>query len=179
MLNEMEYERISIKELTSRAQINRKTFYLHYKSLDNLLEELQKEFYEEFIKRTLSHNSLLDMPAINRNFFLFATQDPLHLKLICNNSHQSIGSKVTRWIINYIKQSTAMFSRFNLATQNILIAYMTSASIEMLKQWVSDDQKMPLEDIISLAEKLLCNGLYGLSEKVEANKERISPNRPV
>ncbi|GHU89486.1 hypothetical protein FACS189476_08540 [Spirochaetia bacterium] len=65
-----------------------------------------------------------------------------------------------------------MFSKFNLATQNILIAYMSSASIEMLKQWVADGQKMPLEDIISLAEKLICYGLYGLSEKNETDRRK-------
>ena len=31
------------QELTERAQINRKTFYLHYNSLDDLLAELQDE----------------------------------------------------------------------------------------------------------------------------------------
>lgn len=30
MICEMDYEEMSIKELTQRAKINRKTFYLHY-----------------------------------------------------------------------------------------------------------------------------------------------------
>ena len=37
MICEMDYEQISIKELTQRARINRKTFYLHYNTLDDLL----------------------------------------------------------------------------------------------------------------------------------------------
>ena len=41
MICEMDYDQITIKELTERAQINRKTFYLHYNSLDDLLAELQ------------------------------------------------------------------------------------------------------------------------------------------
>lgn len=40
MMAETEYSKISIKELTERAQINRKTFYLHYPSLDHLLAAL-------------------------------------------------------------------------------------------------------------------------------------------
>ena len=39
MICEMDYEQITIKELAARAQINRKTFYLHYTDLDDLLRE--------------------------------------------------------------------------------------------------------------------------------------------
>ena len=52
MICEMDYEQISIKELAQRARINRKTFYLHYNTLDNLLRELQNEMAQNFIKRT-------------------------------------------------------------------------------------------------------------------------------
>ena len=51
MICEMDYEQISIKELTERARINRKTFYLHYNSLDDLLKELQNKMAENFIDR--------------------------------------------------------------------------------------------------------------------------------
>ena len=52
MICEMDYERISIKELTQRARINRKTFYLHYNTLDDLLREMQNEMAQDFIRRT-------------------------------------------------------------------------------------------------------------------------------
>ena len=36
MICEMDFEQITVKELTERAMINRKTFYLHYDSLDEI-----------------------------------------------------------------------------------------------------------------------------------------------
>ena len=36
MLLEMPYEKITIKELCERAIINRKTFYLHYNSIEDV-----------------------------------------------------------------------------------------------------------------------------------------------
>ena len=38
----MDYEKITVRELTDRAMINRKTFYLHYETLDELLEEVRR-----------------------------------------------------------------------------------------------------------------------------------------
>lgn len=48
MICEMNYTDITIKELSSRAMINRKTFYLHYDNLDQLLKELQDEVIGNF-----------------------------------------------------------------------------------------------------------------------------------
>ena len=41
MLLEMDYSQITIRKLVERAQINRKTFYLHYQNLDDLLVNQQ------------------------------------------------------------------------------------------------------------------------------------------
>ena len=48
MICEMDFEHITVKELTERAMINRKTFYLHYDSLDDLLLEMQNETAQSF-----------------------------------------------------------------------------------------------------------------------------------
>ena len=69
MICEMDYEQITIKELTQRAQINRKTFYLHYAGLDELLEELQEEIAEHFISRNVSYSSMKDIRDLIRLFF--------------------------------------------------------------------------------------------------------------
>ena len=42
LMGEMDYLQISIQKLADRAQINRKTFYLHYSSIDELLLKMQK-----------------------------------------------------------------------------------------------------------------------------------------
>ena len=64
----VDYDRITIKELTERAQINRKTFYLHYTCLDDLLEELQEEIADHFIRRKVSYSSMKDIRDLIRLF---------------------------------------------------------------------------------------------------------------
>lgn len=46
LLGEKDFSKISITELTRRADVDRKTFYLHYQTVDEILEE----FYEESLR---------------------------------------------------------------------------------------------------------------------------------
>ena len=64
MICEMDYEQITVRELTDRAMINRKTFYLHYETLDNLLEELQQEIVDSFTSQNISYKSMADIKRI-------------------------------------------------------------------------------------------------------------------
>ena len=77
LICEKDYDQITVKELAQRAQINRKTFYLHYDSLDELLGELQEELAEHFIRQTVSYRSMEDIRALIRLFFERAADLPL------------------------------------------------------------------------------------------------------
>ena len=50
MIMEKDASEITVKELTDRAMIHRKTFYLHYTSIEalyeDILSELSKDYYQ-------------------------------------------------------------------------------------------------------------------------------------
>ncbi|WP_238883439.1 TetR/AcrR family transcriptional regulator [Clostridium sp. YIM B02551] len=50
LMIEKGFDKISIKDLTEEADINRGTFYLHYKDKYDLLEQKEDEFLKEFAK---------------------------------------------------------------------------------------------------------------------------------
>ena len=69
LLGEKEFEKISITELAQRADVDRKTFYLHYRSVEEILEE----FYEDTIaqlreglERERIFDGQVDMPGFFR-----------------------------------------------------------------------------------------------------------------
>ena len=39
---------ITVRELTSRANINRATFYIHYKDIDDMICQVRKEILDDF-----------------------------------------------------------------------------------------------------------------------------------
>ena len=164
MICEMDYEQISIKELAQRARINRKTFYLHYNTLDDLLREIQNEMAQDFIKRTQGLECPRDMDKITREFFLCSEElGKIGERITCSGNYKYISRKITNDIMDQTWKNGAAASAENPYIQNILMTYTAQSTLEIYKQWVADGKKIPLEDIIKIATRLICNGLNSLN----------------
>lgn len=57
--------KITVKELTDRIEINRGTFYLHYKDVFDLVESIENELYDNFNKKisAVTGKELLKTPV--------------------------------------------------------------------------------------------------------------------
>lgn len=63
-------ERITVRELTERAQIGKATFYLHYHSVYDLSESLQREAVDEIVSAIAEPESYLTAPdRVTRQLF--------------------------------------------------------------------------------------------------------------
>ncbi len=71
LMSEKELSKITVSELCVCAEINRKTFYRHYRTIPDVIEELEGEILDEFaeIMRT-SGGSVLDVGAVIRDISL-------------------------------------------------------------------------------------------------------------
>lgn len=65
LLENKDYEYITVKEICSKAGVNRSTFYLHYETIDDLLQEtieyIKKQFFNSF------NGAQLNKEIINRS----------------------------------------------------------------------------------------------------------------
>ena len=160
MIAENEYSRISIKELTERAQINRKTFYLHYASLDDLLEEFQEEIADHFISRKVSYSNMKDIRDLIRVFYEHAANMPLlHERIMCSGSYRPIWDKINKRIMDYRRETNRGVFGLDEYSENLVFAYYGANSSLLFRQWVADGKKLSLEELIDIATRLICNGM--------------------
>lgn len=88
MLEEMDYQQITIQELSLRAQINRKTFYLHYASMDDLLHRVQTDTLKRFLEPVKDAKFPRDLEKIVRNCYEFSeSSDKLDEKILNSKGH--------------------------------------------------------------------------------------------
>ena len=160
MIMEMDFQDITIKELTRRAMINRNTFYLHYESLEALLQELQDEIAGEFIEKQVSYTKMADIRRMIRVFFEhMSTQSPLQDRLLCSGNYQFFYDRVNQQVMGHRKLMNRGAFGMDEASENIIFAYYGSITAILYRQWVADGKKLSLEEVVELSTRLICEGM--------------------
>lgn len=166
MICEMDYDKITVKELCERARINKKTFYRYYDVLDDLLAELQGIMSQEYIKRVENYRIPEELDKINQEFFLYSVEKGMaYEKITCSGSYGYIRNKMMNNVFDSTWGKSTWLQLLDPYKQNILLGFVQSASIEMYRQWVTDGKKIPLEEIIEMSNQLLCAGVNGFVER--------------
>jgi AcrR family transcriptional regulator len=63
LLEEMDIEKISVNRITQRAQINRVTFYLHYRDLPDMLEKMADDMEHDILQVLRKHTGNSALPV--------------------------------------------------------------------------------------------------------------------
>lgn len=160
LLCEKDYEDITIKELTEKAKINKSTFYRHYSSLDKLMDTLQDEIVYEFMKRIADYKVPEQLEEINKEFFLFSEEnDKIYEKMIFNKNYEYLKQKTINNFMNKVWKSSEFFKKLSAGKKNIFLTYIQTTGLEIYKQWVLDNKKIPLEEIIELSNRIIRDGV--------------------
>ena len=167
MLREMDYAQMSIKELINRAMINRKTFYLHYSTLDELLGKLQAELYTELLESISNFNIPDDLEKIVWEMFTFCNKtDSVNEKILCSRGNFPVGKSpgdYARKLLFSSYYSGQMVLNRSESERNILDAYLNGSIFFIYSQWIADGRSLPLEKLVRFTTELLLSGISGLS----------------
>lgn len=159
MVCEMEAHKITVKELTERANIHRKTFYLHYTSIEALFEDMLLEIANKYFLEIEQINQAMPMSEVNRVFFTYLSkQDEFTERLICAESYRSFCNKLFMTTLTYNRNRFNPYAHLPKVEQNIVNTFTSQSSLDMYRQWVRDEKKISLERLIELTGTLLSFG---------------------
>ncbi|CAJ1190485.1 hypothetical protein CPR19092_LGOLGGFK_01327 [Companilactobacillus paralimentarius] len=162
LICEKEYQKITVKELSELAQINKKTFYRYYPTLDDLLTEMQAKYAEEYLKEIKEYQYPKDLAKSVRAFFTYsADQGEAYDKITSSVVGNYVGIR-QQMIDNVMNSTWGESKKFNLMTdwqQNALLNFVEQTGLNVYKQWVSQGKQEPLEDVIESATLLMQGGV--------------------
>ena len=162
LICEKNYENITVKELCDRAQINKKTFYHYYETLDALLAEMQTELSAGFIERIRDYSLPEDLDQVNRTFFLYsAGQGLAYEKITCSGTYHSIRDAMIEDVNNAGWGKSGQYQRLSRFEKKLLLSFVNNAVLSAYIQWVEDGKQMPLEDVIALTNRIVMGGVNG------------------
>lgn len=160
MVMEMDASQITVKELTERAQIHRKTFYLHYTTIEALFEDIMKDLSEDYCE--LIDQTAPDAPfdKVNRVFFTFLTrQEPYMEKMICSPGYRDFSDKLFLSLMIHNRSRYNPYADYSKEEQDVINIFLCLTSVNIYRQWVSSGKALPLEDLIELTNKLFLHGI--------------------
>lgn len=105
LMEEKDFDKITIQNLTERAQINRATFYAHFQDKYELLDEIIKKSAEELIQQ---HTN---------GVCAFTKDNMMHLVFAAFEYHQQVKKKCRR---NYNKIIPLLSSKLVIALKRYL-----------------------------------------------------------
>lgn len=156
------FENITIKELCNQAMVNRRTFYLHYNSIDDILNEILEELATEFSLYTNGYDHFANPERIVKDYFIFTNDRPLFEKMNINLDYNYIREIVNDKVKNIATDNFKSIMSYNEFTKNMISSYLNSATVNMYKTWVKDGKKVPIEEAIKIASKLVKNGITSI-----------------
>jgi len=162
LICEKDYERITVKELCERARINKKTFYHYYETLDSLLAELQTELSASYIKRISGYALPDELDKVNREFFLYSAQQGLaYEKITCSGSWNTIRDEMIAAVNNAGWGKSPRYQALPDFEKKLLMGFINNTVLMAYRQWIEDQKKTPLEEVIEMTNRIVLNGVNG------------------
>lgn len=156
MMQDFSYEQITVKSLTDRLTIARKTFYHYFPSKQACLESMIDRVILECNLQLMSLPKANDPAQLYRSQFQFWIQHRSFLNAIIRNGLQSL--MVERVLLCIQREGDLFPDRLSTKTMTCdedILFYYVSGHISMLLKWCSDGFTCPVEEMVQKSLRLV------------------------
>lgn len=168
---------ISVKEICEIAGVNRSTFYLHYESIGDLLQEtveyIQEEFEKYFTGKADKFISGIEQMPLNElvlihdeyliPYLTFIKEHKHIFKATLNNPGSLQADDRFSALFRHVIQP--IFIRFGIPDEEQIywLLYHINGVVAIIKQWLKVDCKESIEDMVRIIES--CVRIRNASDK--------------
>lgn len=164
LLKEKKVQDITVRELTDMADLNRGTFYLHYKDVFDLLEKTEAELQEDFNQLVCKHDAvdLKQRPSVifNEIYSLVYDNADLIEILLGENGDLNFVNRLKQLIREKcLKDWMEVFRSGNAAAFDAFFSFIVSGCIGLVQYWLQTGLKETPEQIAKLTEHIITKGI--------------------
>jgi len=163
LLAKKDISEITITELSDYADINRKTFYAHYSSVENILEAIGEELKDKLVAILPSGDKMtreLDFQSLFNSLNGIIDDDlDLYKKIIYSDSHMFILEDLKSYLKEeLIKEYLEKFS-LNKDINLFYTEFIASGIVSMYVEWFRSSKNVTLEDLGQLASQIITSSM--------------------
>nr|WP_295256868.1 TetR-like C-terminal domain-containing protein [uncultured Blautia sp.] len=157
-------QNITVRELTDYVNLNRGTFYLHYKDIPDLLEHMENAMLDEFVDITNAHQPQ-DMngkpfPLIC-DLYKFLEKNAEFVKLVLVTNQEYKFKERLKKIIQErcMNDWIEVFDNADSKLSEIYSSYVLSGCIGIIENWIQNGTRQSPEELARYTEDIMLNGL--------------------
>ena len=164
LLKEKKVQDITVRELPDMADLNRGTFYLHYKDVFDLLEKTEAELQEDFNQLVCKHDAvdLKQRPSVifNEIYSLVYDNADLIEILLGENGDLNFVNRLKQLIREKcLKDWMEVFRSGNAAAFDAFFSFIVSGCIGLVQYWLQTGLKETPEQMAKLTEHIITKGI--------------------
>ncbi len=156
--------KISVKELTQKADVNRSTFYLHYLDIYDMLEQMENEFVETI--QGFFHDFFTPLPTsmpltLFVNILEWLEQDKeYYVKLLRGSASgyifEELESRIRDEFLTLLYLIFLDEESLDLRTR---VNFTVSGTVGVLRMWVMEGGNISLVELSETIDDILNNGM--------------------
>ena len=170
LLGQKQFSDISARDITDKMDLNKATFYLHYKNTYELLQDLETDLLEhaqEMIDQYDYDETVFSMRKFFEPFLDFVVEN----KSVCdtlfvNNASSDFTGKVVDFI--YTNGAGMMKKRLpKLTSEDVdyILSFVAFGLIGLIRRRFEKNMSMSKEKILGMADEMLAGIHYQLSNE--------------
>lgn len=153
------YGEVTVSMLVREVGINRKTFYLHYASLDALLDELVDRIAAEIVGYMEVQQTLFTEEAIEGYVQMLARNLPLHKRLICAPEYLFVFQRVSETVVKRRferMRGDYALDGFRLRAATAAISMVT---MQTYRSWLMEEMPISAGELAAFVNQMLSGNM--------------------
>jgi len=156
LLEQKDYEKITVKEVCQKAGVHRTTFYLHYESMNDLLEETIGRINDRF-KQSLSavptgglSTEILTSETYLKPYLLFIKENRRAYRVIHLQDHLFHSQKTFESFYQTIFSPALTHFGVSESEKKYVFAFYTQGTVAIIGQWLEGNCRDDIDMIADL-----------------------------
>lgn len=180
LLMEKPYEQITVTEIARRADRDRKTFYLHYGSIEDLVDEMIEELVQHDVKeieeRCVDEDGNFDVGLFYTTLSeMLAANFAMRSNILRHIEPSWLISRMRPVLTKTLVESDALGLAEALGPYlEVFVPYFCSGLLTLYSQWLTLDSELPIETLSELAIAATAGGVTALAGAAD----RLGVNKP-
>lgn len=152
-------EQITVTELATLADIDRKTFYLYYDTLNDIYKEIEQGIIEG-LQILLSEKEIHDWKTFLIGLTEIMEKDlEFYTVIVENTDYVFLANNCTNILTNMLCQSLLSNAKRNSVEANMMVKYAVAGILGVYSDWLKSKERIPLEKLIDVLGNAMNNSL--------------------